>query len=82
MYDYSSVDVKNLAVFAMQSSFKPKIVILHSLFPKSVAELQDLEKQGIIYCNQNTMTDEELRKSNMKLIDLVGQECLKQQLKK
>jgi len=81
MYDYSE-DVKNLASFALQSSFRPKILILHGLFPKSVAEIQELAKHGIIYCNQNTMTDEELRKSNTKLIDLVGQECLKQRLKK
>ena len=82
MYDYFSVDVINLAVLANSSSFRPKILILHGFFPKSAREIQELERQGIIYCNQNTMTDEELRKSNMKLIDLVGQECLKKDLKK
>ncbi|MBL7069311.1 MAG: response regulator [Candidatus Omnitrophica bacterium] len=74
--------VDNLAALVSQSSHKPKVVILHSMFPKHAVELKELEKQGIIYCNQNTMTDEEFRKANMKLIDLVDQECLKKKLVK
>lgn len=74
--------VDNLASMVAKSSHKPKVVILHSMFPKHEVEIDELKKQGIIYCNQNTMTDEELRKANIKLIDLVNQECLKKNLVK
>lgn len=74
--------VEHLASIVAKSSHKPKIVILHSMFPKHDIEVIELKKQGIIYCNQNTMTDEELRKANMRLIDLVNQECLKRNLVK
>ncbi len=82
MYDslFSMEDTKQLAAFMMQSSHKPKALILHGLFPKSELELKELEKLGIKYCNQNAMDDEGLRISNKKLTDFVAKECEKHNL--
>ena len=79
MYDslYNMEDTKQLAGLMMESSHKPKAVILHGLFPKMELELKKLEKMGIKYCNQNAMDDEGLRVSNKKLADFVAKECVK-----
>ena len=79
MYDalYNMEDTKQLAAIMMQSSHKPKTVILHSLIPKTDFEMKELEKMGIKFCNQNAMDDEGFRISNKKLADFVSKECIK-----
>ena len=79
MYDsvYNMKDTVQLAGLMMKSSHKPKMVILHGLFPKTEFELRELEKEGIKFCNQNAMDDEGLRISNQKLVDFVARECVK-----
>lgn len=80
---YDAYDgVENLASIVAKSSHKPKVVILHGLLPKHEIDIAKLKKQGIIYCKQYTMTFEELKKINEKLINLVQQECLKKNLAK
>jgi two-component system response regulator (stage 0 sporulation protein F) len=78
MYDsvYNMEDTKELAGLMMKSSHKPKTVILHGVFPKTELELRYLEKEGIRFCNQNTMDDEGFRVSNKKLADFVAKECI------
>jgi len=76
------IEVKHLGELIAGSSHKPKIVILHGLLPKSLGDIMDLKKQGIIYCNQYSWTTTELKKVNRKLIEIVGQECLKKNLVK
>jgi CheY-like chemotaxis protein len=63
MYDsvYNMKDTMQLAGLMMKSSHKPKILILHGLFPKTESELKELEREGIKFCNQNAMDDEGLR---------------------
>ena len=82
MYDslYNMEDTKQLAGLMMNSSHKPKTVILHGLFPKTEYELIELKKMGIQYCNQNALDDEGFRISNKKLADFVAKECVKQGL--
>ena len=77
MYDslYSMEDTKELAGLMMNSSHKPKAVILHGLIPKTELEIKELGKMGIKFCNQNTMDDEGFRVSNKKLVDFVAKEC-------
>jgi len=84
MYDalYNMNDTKELAGLMMKSSHKPKLVILHGVFPKTDFELIELEKEGIKFCNQNAMDDEGLRISNQKLADFVAKECVKRGLVK
>jgi len=79
MYDsvYNMKDTVQLAGLMMKSSHKPKMLILHGLFPKTEFELKELEREGIKFCNQNTMDDEGLRVSNQKLADFVAKECVK-----
>lgn len=81
MYD-TFLGIENWASVVAKSSHKPKVVIMHGIVPRTDIEIYELRKQGIIYCNQNVMTDDEFRKANMKLIDLVNQECLKNNLVK
>ncbi|MFA5143607.1 MAG: response regulator [Candidatus Omnitrophota bacterium] len=78
MYDslFSMDDTKELAGLMMKSSHKPKAVILHGLIPKTEFELRELEREGIRFCNQNSMDDEGFRVSNRKLVDFVAKECL------
>lgn len=78
MYDsvYNMKDTVQLAGLMMKSSHKPKMLILHGLFPKTESELRELEKEGIKFCNQNAMDDEGLRISNQKLADFVAKECV------
>ena len=82
MYDslYNMEDTKQLAGLMMNSSHKPKAVILHGLFPKMEIELKELKKMGVQYCNQNAMDDSGLRLSNQKLADFVAKECVKHRL--
>jgi len=91
LYDYQPdivviydtfLEIENWSSVISRSSHKPKLIIMHGIVPRTDLEIIQLEKQGIIYCNQYVMTDEEFRKANMKLIDLVGQECLKNNLVK
>lgn len=84
MYDsvYNMEDTKELAGLMMASSHKPKAVILHGLIPKMEYELKELEKMGILYCNQNTMDDEGFRLCNKKLADFVAKQCMKHGLVK
>ena len=79
MYDFNTelTEIDKLADYIMSLSFKPKEVIMHGIFPRSDYEIMQLEKKGITYCNQNIMTDEELRNMNKKLIDFVGKECVR-----
>ncbi len=79
MYDsvYNMKDTMQLAELMMKSSHKPKMLILHGLFPKTDSELRELEREGIKFCNQNVMDDEGLRISNQKLTDFVAKECVK-----
>lgn len=79
MYDslYNMKDTIQLAGLMMKSSHKPKMLILHGLFPKTEIELKELEREGIKFCNQNAMDDEGLRISNQKLADFVAKECIK-----
>jgi CheY-like chemotaxis protein len=79
MYDsvYNMKDTMQLAGLMMKSSHKPKILILHGLFPKTESELKELEREGIKFCNQNAMDDEGLRISNKKLADFVAKECVR-----
>lgn len=79
MYDsiYNMKDTVQLAGLMMQSSHKPKMLILHGLFPKTELELKELAKEGIMFCNQNAMDDEGLRISNKKLADFVAKECVR-----
>ena len=79
MYDslYNMEDTKQLAGLMMNSSHKPKAVILHGLFPKMEIELKELKKMGVQYCNQNAMDDSGLRLSNQKLADFVAKECVR-----
>ena len=79
MYDslYNMKDTMQLAELMMKSSHKPKMLILHGLFPKTESELKELEREGIKFCNQNAMDDEGLRISNQKLTDFVAKECIK-----
>ncbi|HNX90374.1 MAG TPA: response regulator, partial [Candidatus Omnitrophota bacterium] len=78
IYDnlFSFNDTKEFAGLIMQSSHKPKAVILHGMFPKMDYELAWLEKEGIKYCNQNTMNDESFRLGNKKLADFVAKTCI------
>lgn len=84
MYDslFDMEDTKQFAGLMMESSHKPKMVILHGLFPKTEFELRELEKEGIKFCNQNSIDDEGLRILNKKLADFVAKECIKQGLVK
>ncbi len=84
MYDslYNMEDTKELAGLMMNSSHKPKSLILHGLIPKTSFEIRELEKMGIQFCNQNSMDDEGFRVSNKKLADFVTKECIKQGLVK
>lgn len=84
IYDFNiEMDIiENFADYMMSTSFKPKQVILHGIFPRSDYEVTQLKKKGITYCNQNVMTDEEFRKMNKKLIDFVADECIKHKLVK
>lgn len=84
MYDsvYNMKDTVQLAGLMVKSSHKPKMVILHGLFPKTESELKELESEGIKFCNQNAMDDEGLRISNQKLADFVAKECIKHGLVK
>jgi len=79
MYDFNIelTDIDKLADYIMNLSFKPKEVIMHGVFPRTDFEIAQLERKGITYCNQNIMTDEELRTMNKKLIDFVGKECVR-----
>jgi two-component system response regulator (stage 0 sporulation protein F) len=79
MFDsvYNMDDTKALAGLMMKSSHKPKTLILHGLFPKTELEIRALEKDGIKFCNQNSMDDEGFRVSNKKLADFVADECRK-----
>jgi len=82
MYDslYNMEDTKQLAYMMMNSSHKPKALILHGLIPKTAYEIHELEQAGIKFCNQNSMDDEGFRVSNKKLSDFVAKECVKQGL--
>ena len=84
IYDFNiEMDViENFADYMMSTSFKPKRVILHGIFPRGDYEIAQLKKRGITYCNQNVMTDEEFRKMNKRLIDFVAEECIKHKLVK
>ena len=84
MYDslFNMKDTIQLAGLMMKSSHKPKMVILHGLFPKTELELKELESEGIKFCNQNAMDDDGLRLSNQKLADFVAKECIKNGLVK
>jgi len=79
MYDsvYNMKDTLQLAGLMMKSSHRPKMLILHGLFPKTEFELKEIEREGIKFCNQNAMDDEGLRISNKKLVDFVAKECIK-----
>ena len=82
MYDslFSMEDTNELAGLMMNSSHKPKAVILHGLIPKTAYEIRVLEQSGVKFCNQNSMDDEGFRVSNQKLADFVARECVKQGL--
>ncbi|MFA4982216.1 MAG: response regulator [Candidatus Omnitrophota bacterium] len=84
MYDslFNMEDTKTFAGLMMNSSHKPETVILHGVFPKTELELRELEKEGIKFCNQNSMDDEGLRISNQKLVDFVEKECIRHGLVK
>jgi len=84
MYDslYNMEDTKELAGLMMNSSHKPKTVILHGIFPKSELELKELRKMGVQYCNQNAMDDKGFRVLNKKLAEFVAKECIKYGLTK
>jgi len=79
MYDslYNMEDTKQLAGLMMNSSHKPKAVILHGIFPKSEFEIKELQNMGVQYCNQNAMDDEGFRMLNRKLVDFVAKECVR-----
>ncbi len=84
MYDsmMNSNDVKEYCKMLMNSTHRPKTLILHGLIPKSEIEVFELEKSGIKFCNQNSIDDEALRLTNMKLVNFVGRECVRQGLVK
>ena len=79
MYEglYSRGDTEQLAGLMMNSSHKPKSLILHGLIPKMDFDIMKLEQKGIQFCNQNTMSDEMRRKSNEILMEFIGRECRK-----
>ena len=78
MYDafMNPDDAKNYASLMMRSSHKPKVLILHSVMPISRYQELEFAKEGITFCNQNTMTDEHLREVNKRLVSLVKEKCL------
>jgi len=78
LYDFSTQleDIDKFADYMMQTSFKPKEIIMHGILPRTDFEIVQLKKKGIKYCNQNVLTDEGLRSMNKKLIDFVSNECL------
>jgi two-component system, response regulator, stage 0 sporulation protein F len=84
MYDcfFNPDDAKEFGGLMMKSSHKPKSVILHGLIPRTQFQVMELEQNGIQFCNQNTMNDENLRATNKKLVDYVNQECIKHKLLK
>ena len=84
MYEslYNMEDTKQLAGLMMNSSHKPKAVILHGLIPKDAYELMELRKMGIEFCNQNTMRHEEIIESHIVLTDFVKKVCVKHGLVK
>ncbi len=84
MYDslFDMEDTKQFAGLMMNSSHKPKTLILHGLIPKMEYEIIGLRKMGIQFCNQNSMDDAGFRTSNKKLSDFVAKECIKHGLVK
>ena len=84
MYEglYNREDTKELAGLMMNSSHKPKTVILHGLIPKMGHEVVKLKQEGIQFCNQNTMDDKMFRQSNEVLSEFVAKECRKHGLVK
>jgi len=75
-------DIEKFAEYIMATSFKPKKIIIHGILPRPDIEIARLEKEGIVYCNQNVFTEDELRKMNQRLIDTVARECIKLDLVK
>jgi CheY-like chemotaxis protein len=73
-------DTREFAKLLLSSSYAPKKVILHGLFPKGDYYLKTIDDDRIIYCNQNFMTDEIFRQVNQKLLDMIDQICLKEDL--
>ncbi len=84
MYDslFNIEDTKQLAGLIMNSSHRPKELILHGLIPKGEFELIELNKMDIKFCNQNTIKDDQIRLSNQILADFVAKMCVKHGLVK
>lgn len=69
-------ELDKIADYLLNISSKPKKIIVHGIFPRNELEIARLKQKGVIYCDQNILTDDHLRKMNQKLIDCVSTECV------
>ena len=74
---FSIDDTKELAGLMMNSSHKPKTLILHGFLPKSDYELMELRKMNVQFCNQTAIDDKGFRMLNKILANFVAKECIK-----
>ena len=70
-------ELDKIADYMLNISFRPKEIIVHGIFPRNDHDIEKLKKKGVIYCDQNVLTDEDFRKMNQKLISCVSRECVK-----
>lgn len=79
MYDINKEfdELDKFADYLLHISFRPKEIIVHGIFPRNETEIARLERKGVVYCDQNVLTDEHFRQMNQKLIDTVAKECVK-----
>jgi len=84
MYDIHRefTQLEKIADYILHISFKPKKIIVHGIFPRKEHQIALLRQKGVIYCDQNVITDEVFRKINKRLIGLITDECIKLKLVK